>query len=225
MKKLYTLLFTVLISAFSFAQLQYTVSSPGVYQINYGSTNDYSLYNPGAGVSKFYIHTFINGADNSTGNAYQDDWANSNVVMTYDATAMAYLGTIDLNTKIFTYGNMKLPGGTTVLKVGMVFKDLQSGATKQSANIFMYKSTKTNAALGVSDLQNAKKNTFVANGKLYTKQTGNLDITVYDMTGKIVKQSQVKSSDSALELNIYQTGTYMVKVSNGSQTEVVKFIK
>ena len=83
----------------------------------------------------------------------------------------------------------------------------------------------TVSTLAVSDLVNAKKNSFVANGKLYTKQNGNLDITVYDMTGKIVKQSQVKSSDSALELNIKQAGTYIVKVSNGSQTETVKFIK
>ncbi|MBC7556164.1 MAG: T9SS type A sorting domain-containing protein [Chryseobacterium sp.] len=83
----------------------------------------------------------------------------------------------------------------------------------------------TVASLAVSDLQNAKKNSFVANGKLYTNQTGNLEITVYDMTGKIVKQSQVKSSNSALELNIQQKGTYIVKVSNGSQTETLKFIK
>lgn len=225
MKKLYTLLFASLISALSFAQLQYTVASPGVYQISYGSTNDYSLYNPGLGVSKFYIHTFINLGDNSTGVAYQDSWLNSNVVMTYDATAMAYLGTIDLNTKIFTDGNVKLPGGTTVIKVGMVFKDMQSGATKQSANLNILLPTKTNNSLGVSDFQNAKKNSFVANGKLYTKLAGNLDITVYDMTGKVVKYSHVKSSDSALELNVNQTGTYVIKVSNDSQTEVVKFIK
>ncbi|SFI42944.1 T9SS type A sorting domain-containing protein [Halpernia frigidisoli] len=83
----------------------------------------------------------------------------------------------------------------------------------------------TVASLGVNDLSNAKKNSFVANGKLYTKQTGNLDVKVYDMTGKIVAQSQVKSSDAALDLNVKQTGTYIVKVSNGSQTETVKFIK
>ena len=65
----------------------------------------------------------------------------------------------------------------------------------------------------------------MANGKLYTKQTGNLDVKVYDMTGKIVAQSKVKSSDAALDLNVKQTGTYIVKVSNGSQTETVKFIK
>jgi hypothetical protein len=45
------------------------------------------------------------------------------------------------------------------------------------------------------------------------------------MSGKIVKKSQVKSSDSAGELNINQSGAYMAKASNGSQTEVVKFVK
>lgn len=85
--------------------------------------------------------------------------------------------------------------------------------------------TVENSTLGVNDLQNAKKNSFVANGKLYTKLSGNLDVTVYDMSGKVVAKSQVKSSDSALNLNVKQTGTYLVKVSNGSQTETVKFIK
>ena len=83
----------------------------------------------------------------------------------------------------------------------------------------------TISTLGLSDLQNAKKNSFVAGGKLYTKLSGNLDVTVYDMSGKVVKQSQVRSSDSALELNVNQTGTYIVKVSNGKETETVKFIK
>lgn len=83
----------------------------------------------------------------------------------------------------------------------------------------------TVSVLGVSDLSAAKKSSFVANGKLYTKLAGNLDVTVYDMTGKIVTKSQVKSSDSALNLNVSQRGTYIVKVSNGQQTETVKFIK
>lgn len=83
----------------------------------------------------------------------------------------------------------------------------------------------TIATLGVSDLVSAKNKSFVAGGKLYTKQTGNLDITVYDMSGKVVNKSQVKSSDSSIDLNVKQRGTYMVQISNGSQTEVVKFIK
>lgn len=83
----------------------------------------------------------------------------------------------------------------------------------------------TISTLGVSDLVSAKNKSFVAGGKLYTKQAGNLDITVYDMSGKVVNKSQVKSSDSSIDLNVKQRGTYMVKISNGSQTEVVKFIK
>lgn len=83
----------------------------------------------------------------------------------------------------------------------------------------------TISALAVSDLAKAKKNSFVANGKLYTKQTGSLEITVYDMTGKIVEKSQTQSTSSPLELNVNQKGAYIVKVSNGNQTETVKFIK
>ena len=134
-----------------------------------------------------------------------------------DLSTLYPSGTI-INDIKFIYtnaGGQNPPGGSP----GFSVKDPAHTATAATFKPI------TVSTLSVSDLVNAKKNSFVANGKLYTKQNGNLDITVYDMTGKIVKQSQVKSSDSALELNIKQAGTYIVKVSNGSQTETVKFIK
>ena len=225
MKKLYTLLFAVLISAFSSAQLQTQLVSPGVYKITYGATKDYSLYNPGNAGETFYVHTYVDAADNSTGNLFLDDWYNSTVTMTYDSGIAAYVGSINLNTKTFTYGNNKIPGSTNVTKVGIVFKDLQSGANKQSAGLAIYIPTTTLSTLATSDLVKDLKKSFVAGSKLYTQQKGTLDIAVYDMSGRIITRSQSKSSDNGLELNVNQKGIYMVKVSNGSQTEVVKFIK
>ncbi|WP_417428665.1 T9SS type A sorting domain-containing protein [Halpernia sp.] len=224
MKKLYSFLLSIAIISISFAQVQTEVLSPGVYKITYGATNDYTTYDPGFGVPTFYVHVFISAADNSQNVAYNDAWTNSTVTMNFDSGVGAYVGTIDLNTKLFTNTNNTVPQGTTVNKVGMVFKDLQNGATKQSADLSINLTTIL-SGLAVNDLQNAKKNSFVADGKLYTKLSGNLDVTVYDMGGKIVEKSQVKSSDFGLELNVPQRGNYIVKISNGSQTETVKFIK
>lgn len=225
MKKFYTFLLTVVISAVSYAQLQTQLLSPGIYKITYGASNDYSLYDPGYQVQKFYIHTFINPSDNSTGNLYQDDWFNSNVTMTFDSSVGAYVGTIDLNNKIFTSGNVKLPASTYVSKVGMVFKDLQSGANKQSGDLSIRIPTTTLSPLATIDLGKNLKKSFVASGKLFTNQTGNLEVVVYDMLGRIISRSKTKSSDSGLVLNVNQNGTYIVKVSNGQQAETVKFIK
>jgi hypothetical protein len=157
--------------------------------------------------------------------------SSTNVLGAYPGTALVndgsgnYTTTVNLSTLF--------PSGTTIKNIKFIYNyagNQNPGGgnpgfnTTDTAHATGW-SAVTVSTLAVGDLQNATKNSFVANGKLYTKQSGNLDITVYDMTGKIVKESQVKSSDSALELNINQAGTYLVKVSNGSQTEVVKFIK
>ncbi|MGS0748393.1 T9SS type A sorting domain-containing protein [Halpernia sp. GG3] len=157
--------------------------------------------------------------------------ASTNVLGAYPGTNLVndgsgnYTTTVNLSTLfpsgtkinnikfIYNYATNQNPGGGS------------SGFSTTDAAHATGWSPVTISTLAVNDLQNAKKNTFVANGKLYTKQTGNLDITIYDMSGKVIKQSQVKSSGSALDLNIDQRGNYMVKVSNGSETEVVKFIK
>lgn len=119
-----------------------------------------------------------------------------------------------------------LPDGTYTIEV--YFDAPTSVGTKYSSNggsNYVATFTISNSTLATADLQNAKNKSFVAGGKLYTKLAGNLDITVFDMSGKIVNKSQFKATGAALNLNVQQTGTYLVKVSNGSQTETVKFIK
>lgn len=224
MKKLFSLVCAVLFSAFSTAQLKTEIVSPGVYKITYGTDNDYTLYDPGFQVQTFYLHIFINARDNSTNVAYQDDWFNSNVALNYDPAINGFSGILNLNTKIFTNGNVKLPANTYVARVGLVFKDLQSGATKQSADAAIYIPTTTVANLAATDYTKDSTKSFVANGKLYTKQSGNLQIVVYDMSGKIISKMQAKASENGIPLNVNQHGTYIVKIANGSTTDAVKFI-
>ena len=74
------------------------------------------------------------------------------------------------------------------------------------------------SSLSVGDISNAKTKSFVSEGKLYTSQKGNLDIQVYDFSGKLVKKLNTNSSSNGLELNLPKKGNYLVKVNN----EVVK---
>lgn len=221
MKKFYSLLTALLFAATFNAQVQTEVISAGVFKITYGASNDYSFYDPGFEVPTFYIHTWIPAAENTTGNGFDDSWGNSTVTMNWNAAANAYVGTIDLNTKTFTSSNSTVPQGTTVNIVGMVFKDLQNGATKQSADMFANGPT-TLTALAVSNTNlNAKSS--VIEGKLYTSLKGNLNLEVYEMSGKLVKS--FTASGNAIDLNVTKTGTYLVKITNGTSKEVVKFVK
>ena len=228
MKKLSSLFLAVFAAATISAQLTVQTVSPGVVNLTYGASNDYSIYQPGFEVPTFWVHVWSNAADNSTGTVYDDAWTNSTVSMNWDSSAGAYVGTINLNTKVFTNGNKTFPSGTTVNNLGFVFKNQQNGATNQSGDLtasnFGFTSTVTDSNLGVSDQAlNAKSH--IVNGKLYTAQKGNLSITVYEMSGKLVKSFNANSNGGEIDLNISKSGLYVAKITNGAHSEVVKFKK
>lgn len=224
MKKFYSLLLTAFVAISTTAQVQTQVTSDGIFKVTYGATNDYSFYDPGFEVPTFYIHTFVNAGDNSTGSAFEDAWSNSTVTMNWDNAVMAYVGTINLNSKTFTQTNAQIPVGTTVNKVGMVFKDLQDGATKQSADTFAEGPTVIVTTLAVGNNVLLGKST-VINGKLITPQKGNLNLEVYEMSGKLVRSFKAVSNGNAIDLNLNKNGLYLVKITNGTNREVVKFAK
>lgn len=227
MKKL-SLLFAFFAAVTISAQFTVQTISQGVVKLTYGASNDYSIYDPGFEVPTFYVHVWSNAGDNSTGTVYDDSWTNSNVTMNWDSGAGAYVGTINLNTKVFTNGNKTFPSGTTVNNLGFVFKDLQNGNTKQSADLaatsFGFTTTTTNSSLAVSNSLLGKKSSVIG-GKLYTSTKGNLAISVYEMSGKLVKSFNTVSVGSAIDLNVSKTGLYLVKITHGSESEVVKFAK
>ena len=227
MKKL-SLLFAFFAAVTISAQFTVQTISQGVVKLTYGASNDYSIYDPGFEVPTFYVHVWSNAGDNSTGTVYDDLWTNSNVTMNWDSGAGAYVGTINLNTKVFTNGNKTFPSGTTVNNLGFVFKDLQNGNTKQSADLaaasFGFTATTTNSSLAVSNSLLGKKSSVIG-GKLYTSTKGNLAISVYEMSGKLVKSFNAVADGSAIDLNVSKSGLYLVKVTHDSGSEVVKFAK
>ena len=228
MKKISSFILAVFAVLTVSAQLVVQVQSPGVVKLTYGASNDYSIYEPGFEVPTFWVHVWSNAGDNSTGTVYDDSWSNSTVSMNWDSSAGAYVGTINLNNKIFTNGDKTFPSGTTVNNLGFVFKNQQNGATNQSGDLtasnFGFTSTVTDSNLGVSDQAlNAKSH--IVNGKLYTAQKGNLSITVYEMSGKLVKSFNANSNDGEIDLNISKSGLYVAKITNGAHSEVVKFKK
>lgn len=224
MKKFYSLLLTAAVAITTTAQVQTEITTAGIFKVTYGAANDYSFYDPGFEVPTFYIHTFVNAGDNSAGTAFEDAWSNSTVTMNWDNAVMAYVGTIDLNSKTFTQTNAKIPVGTTVNKVGMVFKDLQISATKQSADTFANGPTVTVGTMAVANNLLSGKSS-VVNGKLITAQKGNLTLEIYEMSGKLVQSFKAVSNGNSIDLNLTKNGLYLLKITNGTNREVVKFSK
>ncbi|HMU06789.1 MAG TPA: T9SS type A sorting domain-containing protein [Kaistella sp.] len=59
----------------------------------------------------------------------------------------------------------------------------------------------------------------------YTSAKGNISLSLYEMSGKLIKTLNTKADGSAIDLNIVKNGLYVVKITNGSENEVVKFAK
>lgn len=226
MKKFYSLAFSIFTAALLSAQLVVQVTSPGVVKLTYGANNDYSIYSPGFETPTFWVHVWSPANSNSTGTLYEDAWSNSNVTMNWDAAASAYVGTINLSIKAFTNGNKVFPTGTSITNLGFVFKNQQNGATNQSADLmaanFGFTPT-TLSSLATADGMTTKKST-VINGKLYTSHKGSIEITVYEMSGKLVHTIKTSANGNAIDLNVSKHGIYLVKIT-GKTTEIVKFAR
>lgn len=220
MRKFYFLGLALLASATAFGQLTYTVNN-GEYKLTYGKTGDYSFYDPQSQPT-FYVHVWSSqtDGDNNKGN-FDDSWNNSNTTMTWSAADNAYIGTINLNTKLFTNSNNTMPAGTVVQRIGVVFKNKSNGSDFQSGDRDLEGPT-TLAALAVSEA-NGKGKSQVAAGKLFTSAKGNVDLTVYDFGGKVIKTMKVNANGNPIDLNVSQKGLFLVQISGNNVSEVVKF--
>ena len=220
MKKIYSLALAAFASVALSAQLTYTVSN-GVYNLTYGKSGDWSFYDPQSQPT-FYVHVWSaqSDGDNNQGN-FDDAWTNSNTTMTWSATEGAYVGTINLNTKLFTNSNNTMPQGTVVQRIGVVFKNKSNGADFQSGDRDLEGPT-TLTTLAVSE-SNGKAKSQVAAGKLFTSAKGNLDITVYDFAGKVLKTLKVNANGNPIDLNLSQKGMFLATISGNHISEVVKF--
>lgn len=220
MRKIYSLALALMASATAFGQLNHTVNN-GEFKITYGKTADWTFFDP-QGAPTIYLHVWSSqtDGDNDKGN-FGDAWSNSTSTLTWDATEGAYVGTINLNTKLFSDSNNTMPAGTVVQRIGIVMKDQSNGATRQSGDRDLEGPT-TLSTMAVVEA-NGKAKSQVASGKLFTSAKGNVDLTVFDFGGKVIKTMKVNATGSPIDLNLNQKGLYLVKISGAGVSEVVKF--
>lgn len=220
MKKFYflfSLFLTIFISAQATLTAVETPTGSGILKITYtDAANSWAFYNPNS-AADIWLHCWVNSADNTTGNAYTDDWNNSLEKISWSAADNAYIGYVNLASHTFTQG--KFPAGTTVYKFNIVMKNKQVGADYQSVDkSFTLSPSVIIPVLGLNDAL-LKSKSFVSDGKLYTAKQGNLSIQVVDFSGRIIKAMNVKSSTNGVELNLPKKGNYLLKVND----EVIKF--
>ncbi|SHK32819.1 T9SS type A sorting domain-containing protein [Epilithonimonas mollis] len=223
MKKFYSMALAAFAGVALSAQLTYTVSN-GIYKLTYGKSGDWSFYDP-QGAPTIYVHVWSaqSDGDNNQGN-FDDAWTNSNTTMVWDNAEGAFVGTINLNTKLFTNSNTTMPQGAVVQRIGIVLKDQQNGTSapgRQSADKDLDGPT-TLSTMSVSDFSRKAKSQ-VAAGKLFTAAKGNLALTVYESGGRIVKTLKVNANGNPIDLGLSQKGVYLITISGENISDSVKF--
>ncbi len=226
MKKLYSLLVALLAMVTISAQL--TVSeSGGILTFSYNGTGEnpnWSTFDP-QGANTIYVYSWLNAVDTSTNTAYNDNWSNVVTTLTYNTSTGKFEGTLNLNNYSFTNTNNTVPQGTTISNFNFILRN-QAG-TKQSGDLKASNYGLTVPfvlnSLAVNDLQGLSKKSVVSQGKLYTSKKGNLDIQVYDFSGKVVKSMKVNANGNPIDVNLAQKGLYLMKITDGVNSEVVKF--
>lgn len=224
MKKLYSFLATIFAVVAFYSQALLTIvqtpANSGIYTITYNdSANGWAFYNPGVG-NPIGVYLWLNGADNSTGSPFNDNFSNITAQLTWDGTN--YSGTIDLNTHNFNKTGGVLPAGTTVTELHFLFTEFPIGknthqTTNKLASAYGFTST-TTSSLSTIDINSSKFKSFVSEGRLYTPKKGIVNIQVMDFSGRVIKTFTANSSVNGIELNLPKKGNYILKLDN----EIVK---
>ncbi len=205
------------------ALLTINKTSEGVYKMTYNdAANSWAFYNPQS--QPIGVYLFLNPGDTTPSGTFNDAWSNITTTLTWDGTN--YSGTIDLNTHNFNNSGGILPVGTTVNELRFLFTEAPAGngshqtSDKQATSYGFTPSTIS--TLGVYNPV-GKQKSIVVGGQLFTSVKGDLQLAVYEMSGKLIKTMNVKADGNAIDLNVASTGLYLLKITNGSQNEIVKF--
>lgn len=139
----------------------------------------------------------------------------------------ALQGTVNLQNYVFNGSNGSFLEGNIINNFGFLLVSVpSSGSWPQTADLFAANYPDFTPFMiphmGIADV--AQKTDFkVANGKLFTSAIGNLQLDIYDFSGKLVKSENVNNSENAIGLNINTKGFYILKVKNNDGTTAIKF--
>lgn len=210
MKKIYSLLLMATAIISMSAQTTISISGNKVTFTTKFPTDGFSS-------TPVNIYSWSNTGDNTAGTFKELFGGWPGKAMTGPDGTGKYTATVDLFTLY--------PAGTKINEINFIYNNgsgVQTADLKASANATGW-SPVTIATLAVGDTAVDKSKSQVAAGKLFTSAKGNVELTVYDFGGKVVKTIKTNANGNPIDLNLSQKGLYLVKISAENQSEVVKF--
>lgn len=200
----------------------------GTLTFKYGELGDYSVFDP-LSDPNLYLYTGLQtDADPLTWD-YHDDFTNVSTLipLTYDSSLGYYVATFNPATRNYIEEPMlnttTIPSSTEVFD--WYFLITNSDQSRQSADLKGSDYGFGSAVLSVEafDITNDIN---VGNGTLTFNNAAQYDITVYDVLGKkVVTKTLNITSKTTHDLQLSNTGVYLVKINSGSYSRTVKMLK
>lgn len=197
----------------------------GTITLTYGSTGDYSLFDP-QGDPNLYLYTGLETDGVASTWDYHDTWTdiNSLIPLTWNATANAYVANFDIATRTyfseFTQSNGSIPAGTTVNNWYFIIRN--AGGTSQSADFQGTNFGFTPATASTASFENGQEIKFF-DEKAVSTISGNTSIEIYNLMGQKVKELSINENESS-PLNLMDKGLYVAIIKNNSIQKNIKFI-
>ena len=200
----------------------------GILTFKYGELGDYSVFDP-LSDPNLYLYTGLQtDADPLTWD-YHDDFTNVSTLipLTYDSSLGYYVATFNPATRNYIEEPMLnttiIPSSTEVFD--WYFLITNSDQSRQSADLKGSDYGFGSAVLSVEafDMTN---DISIGNGTLTFNNAAQYDIAVYDVLGKkVVTKTLNITSKTTHNLQLRNTGVYLVKINSGSYSRTVKMLK
>jgi hypothetical protein len=200
----------------------------GTLTFKYGELGDYSVFDP-LSDPNLYLYTGLQtDADPLTWD-YHDDFTNVSTLipLTYDSSLGYYVATFNPATRNYIEEPMlnttTIPSSTEVFD--WYFLITNSDQSRQSADLKGSDYGFGSAVLSVEafDITN---DISIGNGTLTFNNAAQYDIAVYDVLGKkVVTKTLNITSKTTHDLQLRNTGVYLVKINSGSYSRTVKMLK
>lgn len=200
----------------------------GTLTFKYGELGDYSVFDP-LSDPNLYLYTGLQtDADPLTWD-YHDDFTNVSTLipLTYDSSLGYYVATFNPATRNYIEEPMlnttTIPSSTEVFD--WYFLITNSDQSRQSADLKGSDYGFGSAVLSVEafDITN---DISIGNGTLTFNNAAQYDIAVYDVLGKkVVTKTLNITSKTTHDLQLRNTGVYLVKINSGSYRRTVKMLK
>lgn len=212
----------------SIAPNPFTINT-GNITVTYGSSGDYSLFDPLSDPNLFLYSGLETDGDAATWD-YHDDWSNVATLtpLTWDATANAYVATLNISTRNYiqeaTATSMQIPNGTNVNNYYFLIRN--AAGDRQSADLRGTDYGMTPAVYLSNKNFNGEKLIFqIVDGQITTNVIGNSKIDIFSMNGQKIKTVNLNSQQGEIQQKIdLPTGIYVATIQNGGLTKTIKFI-